>query len=109
MDADALKKLLDDSQGQIIAEVKAKIVERIAGNYEWEITKLVNEQVKDFFVAEVAPEIVAALQGEKGAIIEAAKACAANVAVAMATKMTETAIKNIDGYSFRNMTKELFS
>jgi hypothetical protein len=109
MDAEALKTLLDESQDQIIKDVRAKIVERVSSNYEWEIAKLVNEQVKDFFAAEVAPEIVKGLMGEKGAIVQAATAAAANVAVKLAEKMTETAIKNIDGYTFRNLTKELFS
>ena len=109
MDAEALKSLLDESQDQIIKDVRAKIVERVSGNYEWEIAKLVNEQVKDFFAAEVAPELVKALQGEKGAIIEAAKSASANIAVKLAETMTKKAIENMDGYSFRNLVKELFS
>jgi hypothetical protein len=109
MDADTLKNLLDESTDSIVASVKAKVVERCASNYEWKLAELVNAEVEKFFHAEVAPKIAAALAGEKGAIIEAAKLAAHQIAEKLAANMVERAVKNLDGYSYRDALKSLFA
>lgn len=93
--ADDLNRLLVDSQDQIIASVKAKLIERLSTNYEWQLSELINAQVKEFFAAEVAPVIAQNLRDAKGEIVAASTQAASKIAVVLGEAMVAKAVKTM--------------
>lgn len=109
MDAERLKALLDEQTPQIIAEVRAKVVERVSADLERQIAELSLSEVKKHFAEHVGPQIAKALIEENGAILEAVKQGASQISIALAQRMTEVAAENLTRTrNVRDITNKLF-
>jgi hypothetical protein len=110
MTADELQTFLDDNKAEIQQAVKAKMIDRLLATHQWEITTQVSTIVNEFVTAEVAPEVRKFLADNKGPIIEAACAGAANIGDALAKALIANTAKNLDAdsYKFRAVMKALF-
>lgn len=107
--ADDLNRLLVDSQDQIVASVKEKLIERLSSNYEWQLTDLINKEVKEFFAAEVAPIIKQNLSDTKGEILSAAMTGASQIAVKLGEALTASVAENLSNdWKAKQIFKALF-
>ncbi|WP_144378480.1 hypothetical protein [Mesorhizobium amorphae] len=74
---------------------------------KWSLSDAVHGEVNRFLKEEIAPEVGKMLAAEKEGILSAAKASAAALANALAEKMTEQAVKSLDGYRAEEVFKAL--
>lgn len=110
MTEEDLKQFLDENAEAIKAAVKAKTIERLLSAYQWEITGEIRTAVQEFVSAEIVPEVKKYLAENKGPILKAALAGAAEIGDSLAKAVAERAAKNItpDSYQFRNIMEALF-
>lgn len=109
MTKDELDSFLEANRTEITNAVKAKLIEGLLTQHRWEMSEIVAKTVNEFVTTEVVPEIKAYLEGEKGAIIEAAKEAARQIGELITTKMVTTAAKNVEGYGFRKLMEGVFT
>jgi hypothetical protein len=111
-DATMTKEELDDfleaNRAEIAGAINSKLIEGLLSQHRWEMSEIVAKTVNDFVSTEVVPEIKAYLEGEKGAIVEAAKAAALQIGNLITTQMVTSAAKNINGYGFRTVMEGIF-
>lgn len=109
MDVEALKKMLEEQTPQIVAEVRSKVIERVAQDFEGRIAALSLKEVDAWFAENVAPAIVAALNDDKHIILEAVRTSVADIAAILAKRMTEHAAEKMEQtYNFRKVAEALF-
>lgn len=94
-----IQKILTDNQDQIVADIRQELVKRVTQNFGWEFESLVKKTVQEFYVEQIAPEIVKYLAGEKGVIIESVKGGCAQIGAKLAETMIINASKALTGYS----------
>jgi len=110
MTEDDLKQFLDENAKDIKAAVKVKMIERLMESHRWQISDEIAAVVKEFVSKEIVPEVKKYLADQKGPILQAAIAGAAEVGDSLAKAVTERAAKNInaDSYQFRQVMEALF-
>ena len=105
-----LKEFLDANKADIQQAVKAKMIDRLLSTHQWEISGQITAIVNEFVTNEIAPEVKKFLADQKGPILEAACAGAAEIGNALSKALITHTAKNLDGesYKFRNVMKALF-
>jgi hypothetical protein len=104
-----IAEFLEANKQDIQQEVRRRLVEGLVSNHRWEISAQIAAAVDVFVKEQIVPEIKTYLEGEKGAILEAAKVAVTEIGNTLAKTMIEKAAKNMEGYSFRELVKGLFS
>ena len=109
MTEDDLKDFLEENDAAIKSAVKAKMIERLMETHRWAITDEIANVVKDFVSTEIVPEVKKYLAEQKGPIVNAAIAGAAEIGDTLSKAITERAAKNIqaDSYHFRQIMEVL--
>jgi hypothetical protein len=107
---DDLKEFLDQNKADIQQAVKAKMIEGLITQHRWEISGEIAKIVQDFVTAEIVPEVKNYLAENKGPILQAAIAGAAEIGDTLAKAIVERTAKKLkaDGYEFRSVLKALF-
>lgn len=110
MTPDDLKDFLDANADDIKAAVKAKMIEGLLQNHQWQITGEISQVVKEFVSDEIVPEVKKHLMDQKGPILEAALVGAAEMGANLAKAIAERSAKNLtsDSYQFRQVMEALF-
>lgn len=110
MTEDDLREFLETNKDEIQRAVKAKMIDSLLSQNRWEISGQIAKVVEEFVAAEVMPEVKAYLADNKGPIVEAAIAGAAQIGDTLATAIVERTVKKLkaDSYEFRNVLKTLF-
>lgn len=103
-----LDKFLNDNKDAIMAASKNVIIDKITEQMKYQLPNIVGDTVAAFMKDEIGPEISAYLKDQKGPILEAAKKSAREIGDAVSKKMTEQALKSLEGYSSNSIFKALF-
>lgn len=104
-----MQEFLEANKAEIQAEVKRRMIEGLVQTHRWSISEEITATVNAFVQAEIVPVVKAHLEGEKGAIIEAAKVACVEISNSLAKVMVEKAAKNMEGYRYSELIKGLFS
>jgi len=107
MTEEELTKFLDQNKDAIMAATRASIIEKIQDTMRWSLPDEVHATVAKFLKEEIVPEVVKCLAEQKGPIVAAAKKAATELGNALAEKMTEQAVKSLDGYRCEEVFKAL--
>lgn len=110
MTPDDLKEFLSENAESIKAAVKAKMIDTLLQQHQWDMTSEIREVVKDFVSKEIVPEVKKHLQDQKGPILEAALVGASEIGASLAKAIAERSAKNLtsDSYQFRQVMEALF-
>lgn len=110
MTTDELKAFLEENKADIESAVKAKLIAGLLENHRWDISAAITKTVEDFVAAEIVPAVKAHLTDQKGPIIEAAVAAAAQMGEALSMAIATHTAKRLTpgGYEFRAVLKALF-
>lgn len=110
MTEDDLKEFLDENKESIKNAVRAKMIESLLADHRWEISAEISKVVEDFVSTEIVPEVRKYLADNKGPILQAAIAGAAEIGDTLAKAIvTRTAERlKADSYQFRSVMKALF-
>lgn len=110
MDAEQLKEFLEENSQQIKNAVKTRMIENLLTQNRWEISGQIAKTVEEFVTAEVVPEVKKYLADQKGPIIEAAIAGAAQIGDTLSKAIVERTAKRLrpDNYEFRQVLEALF-
>ncbi len=110
MNAADINEFLETNKVEVQNAVKARIIEGLLSQHRWEISGEVAKAVQDFVAAEVMPEVKKYLQEQKGPIVQAALAGAAEIGENIAKALAMRAAKNLthDSYQFRAVMKAVF-
>lgn len=110
MTEDDLKQFLDTNKTEIQRAVKEKMITSLLEQNRWEISGEIARAVQEFVAAEIVPEVKKYLADNKGPILEAAIAGAAQIGDTISKAIVERTAKKLkaDSYEFRAVLKTLF-
>lgn len=110
MTEDDLKEFLEENKETIKNAVRAKMIESLLANHRWEITGVISKVVEEFVSTEIVPEVKKYLADNKGPILQAAVAGAAEIGDTLAKAIAKRTAERLDpdSYQFRNVMKALF-
>lgn len=110
MTEDDLKEFLDANKTEIQRAVKEKMITGLLEQNRWEISGEIAKIVQEFVAAEIVPEVKKYLADNKGPILEAAIAGAAQIGDTLSKAIVERTVKKLkaDSYEFRAVLKALF-
>lgn len=110
MTEDDLKEFLSANKADIQARVKERMIESLLTQNRWEISGQIAKTVEEFVTAEIVPEVKKYLSDQKGPILEAAIAGAAEIGDTLAKAIVTRTAKRLtpDGYEFRQVLEALF-
>lgn len=110
MNAADLQAFLDENKEDIKAAIKAKMIESLLTNHRWEISTEISKTVETFVSTEIVPEVKKYLTDQKGPILKAAIAGAADIGDTLAKAIVTRTAKRLspDGYEFRQVMEALF-
>lgn len=110
MTEEDLKEFLEENKAQIKEAVRGRMVESLLAQHRWEIGAQISKIVEEFVAAEIVPEVKKYLADNKGPILTAACAGAAEIGDALAKGIVERTAKKLksDGYEFRQVMEALF-
>lgn len=110
MNADDLKDFLEENKESIQAAVRTKMIESLLAQHRWEISAEISKVVEKFVSDEIVPEIKKYLVDNKGPILQASLAGAAEIGDTLAKAIVSRTAKrlNPDGYEFRSIMKAMF-
>lgn len=110
MNAEDLKEFLETNKAEIQATVKSRMVENLLSQNRWEISGEIAKVVQEFVAAEIVPEVKKYLADNKGPLLEAAIAGAAEIGDTLAKCIVERTAKKLkaDSYEFRQVMEALF-
>lgn len=110
MTDDDLKEFLEENRESIKAAVKAKMIDSLLAEHRWDISSEIKKAVEAFVAAEVVPEVKKYLADNKGPILQAAVAGAAEIGDTLAKAIAKQTAERLDpnGYRFRQVLKALF-
>lgn len=110
MTEDDLKDFLETNKAEIQSAVKSRMIENLLAANRWEISGAIAKVVEDFVAAEIVPEVKAYLADQKGPILEAAIAGAAEIGDTLAKAIVTRTAKRLqpDNYEFRQVMEALF-
>lgn len=90
MNAEMLEKIVKESEADIKAEVKRRVIEGVQQDIVYAVREMISKQVKEFVDAEVLPELKTYLTSHKGPIVAAAKEGANAITESLKTAMIST-------------------
>lgn len=102
-----LTEFLEANRARIMEASRDAMIEKIKDSMKWSLPDAINHVVRDFLTNEIAPEVGKMLAEQKDGILKAAKQSASALANALAEKMTEQAVKSLDGYRAEEVFKAL--
>jgi hypothetical protein len=102
-----LTEFLEKNKDAIMQATRAAVIEKVQESVRWSLPDTVQQTVSTFLKDEIAPEVARALAEQKGPIIAAAKKSATELGNRLAEKMTEQAVKSLDGYRAEEVFKAL--
>lgn len=110
MTEDDLKDFLEQNKADIQNHVRQKMMERLLADHQWAITAQIAKTVEEFVTAEIVPEVKKFLASNKGPILTAACAGAAEIGDTLSKAIIERTAKKLkaDSYEFRNILDSLF-
>lgn len=108
MNENEIREFLDENRETIKAAVREKMISTLIADHRWEISDHITKVVNEFIAKEIAPEVKAHLQSQKGPIIEAAIKTSAGLSEMIAKAMVEKAAENVKGYRFGGLMKAIF-
>jgi hypothetical protein len=110
MTEEDLKEFLESNKKEIQKAVRERMIESLLAQHRWEIGAHISKVVEEFVAAEIVPEIKKYLADNKGPILTAACAGAAEVGDALAKGIVERTAKKLksDSYEFRQVMEALF-
>jgi len=110
MTEDDLKQFLDENKADIQARVKERMIEGLLVQNRWEISAQISKVVEEFVTTEIVPEIKKYLADQKGPILNAAIAGAAEIGDTLAKAIVTRTAKRLspEGYEFRQVMDALF-
>lgn len=103
-----LKAFLEENTVEINARIRDKILERVVEEYKWNIEGEVSKAVNEWVASDIVPEVIKALDNEKGAIVTKCVGACAEIGDILAKEMIATATKNVTSYNFRYIAEKLF-
>ena len=107
MDDKQIAEFLTENAQAMKDAAKDAIIARIKRDLEWQIPTGIQAAVNAFMTDEIAPEVVKALHGQKGEIIAAVAKAAKEIGDELAKKMVENAVKQLAGYSAKEIIGKL--
>ena len=107
MTTDELTAFLEKNKDHFLQATRTAVMEKVTESVRWSLPDSVHETVSAFLKNEIAPEVAKYLAEQKGPILEAAKKAATELGNALAEKMTEQAVKSLDGYRAEEVFKAL--
>jgi len=107
MTEDELNKFLAENRDRIMEASRDAIIDKIKHSMQWNIGDHVHGTVNAFLKDEIVPEIAKLLAEQKEGILKAAKQSAIALSNTLAEKMTEQAVKSLDGYQAEEVFKAL--
>lgn len=102
-----LNEFLTANRDRIMEASRDAIIEKIKDSMKWSLGDHVHSTVNAFLKDEIAPEVAKLLAEQKDGILKAAKQSAVALANTLAEKMTEQAVKSLDGYRAEEVFKAL--
>lgn len=110
MTEDDLKQFLEDNNENIKEAVRQKMIASLLEQHRWSISEQISKVVEEFVGKEIVPDIKKYLADNKGPILTAACAGAAEIGDALAKGIVERTAKKLkpDGYEFRQVMEALF-
>lgn len=110
MTEDEIRQFLDDNAENIKTAVREKMISGLLAEHRWQIGDQITKVVNEFVAEEIVPEVKKYLADQKGALVEAAIAGAAEMGEALAKAIVERTAKNLvaDSYQFGEVMKALF-
>jgi hypothetical protein len=105
-----LKEFLDANKADIQEAVRQRMIDGLLTQHRWTISEEITKIVSEFVAVEIVPEVKKFLTEQKGPIIEAACAGAAEVGNQLSQALIAGVAKNLDpnGYKLRGVMKALF-
>jgi hypothetical protein len=110
MTEDDLKDFLEKNKADIQARVQERMIETLLAQNQWQISGQIAKAVEEFVTAEIVPEVKKYLTDQKGPILKAAIAGAAEIGDTLAKAIVTRTAKRLspDGYEFRQVLDALF-
>lgn len=111
MTEDDLKEFLETNKADIQARVKERMIEGLLAQNRWEISSQVAKVVEEFISKEIVPEVKTYLADQKGPILAAAIAGAAEIGDTLAKSIVARTAKRLapDSYDFQKVLEALFT
>ena len=105
-----LKDFLEANKENIQEQVRITMIERLLTAHQWEISGQIAKVVQEFVATEIVPEVKTFLADNKGPLVSAACAGAAEMGEALSKAIVERTAKKIkaDSYEFRQVMEALF-
>ena len=107
MDDKQVAEFLAENSKAMKEAAKEAVLARIKRDLEWQIPGGIQAAVNAFMTDEIAPEVVKALHGQKGEIVSAVAKAAKEIGDELAKKMVENAVKQLSGYSAKEILGKL--
>lgn len=109
MTEEDLKQFLADNAADIKEQVRKTMIERLLTAHQWEISSQIAKVVQEFVAAEIVPDVKKFLADNKGPLVTAACAGAAQMGDALSKAIVERTAKKLkaDSYEFRQVMKAL--
>lgn len=107
MTEDQLSQMLKDYKDEIAASVRNKAIEAMTASLGYQLPQSVTQAVKEFFEAEIVPEIKAHLEDQKGPIVEASIKAASEIGDKVAELLVKQAVESMTGYRSGEVIKAL--
>lgn len=108
MTEDEMKTFLTENADAIKSAVRDKLITGILQEYRWDVTEAVGKAVNEWIKAEIVPDVITFLSGEKASIVAAAQEGARQIGEVMTKHMVETATKNLTGHNFGEIIQRMF-
>lgn len=102
-----LTAFLEKNRDHFLEATRAAVMEKVTESVRWSLPDSVQQTVSTFLKEEIAPEVAKFLAEQKGPILDAAKKAAVELGNKLAEKMTEQAVKSLDGYRAEEVFKAL--
>ncbi|GAA4108624.1 hypothetical protein ACFFTN_01220 [Aminobacter aganoensis] len=111
MTEDDLKDFLETNKAEIQAAVKVRMIENLLSQNQWAISGQIAKVVEEFVTAEIIPDVRAYLADNKGPLLQAAIAGAAEIGDTLSKAIVARTAKRLqpDNYEFRKVLEALFS
>jgi hypothetical protein len=107
MTQEELTEFLSQNKDHFLEATRKAVMEKVTESVRWSLPSDVHETVSTFLKTEIAPEVAKFLAEQKGPILAAAKQAAVDLGNELAKKMTEQAVKSLDGYRAEEVFKAL--
>ena len=107
MDEKEIAEFLSKNSESMKKAAVDAVLDKIKRDLEWNMPAEIQQHVNTFMREEIAPEVVKALQGQKGEIVKAAISAASQIGDKLAETMVENAVKSLASYRSRELISNL--